>query len=86
MTEQLNELICDDCYMRICCSILDEPSLDLMSFALRKCGRLLVKHFICETIRIENEGGEMTKMGDRRRTPGGIFASLLRSFLKTGQL
>ncbi len=47
--------------------------------AVKKLGRDEAQHFVQKTLEIEREGGLMLPDKSRRRTPGGIFFSLIKT-------
>ncbi|XP_057869973.2 uncharacterized protein LOC131076687 isoform X2 [Cryptomeria japonica] len=61
------------------CRQLREPKSYLLWETISKFGVLAVRNFVEEVFTIESHGGQMTADGKRRRTPGGILWSILKS-------
>jgi len=57
---------------------LNEPNVPLMNQVVRVYGIETAKALLAQTLEAEQEGGLMTRAGDRRRTPGGVFFWLAR--------
>ena len=60
------------------CRTLNEPKLPLMRRAIDTLGISAVESLVARVHEIEEQGGQMTAEGDRRRTPGGVFWKLLK--------
>ena len=58
--------------------ILKEPNIPLLRQVLRILGADRCAVILAEALTIEQSGGMLTKVGDRRRTPGGTFLQLVR--------
>lgn len=58
--------------------VLHEPERWLLIRALRTLGEARCVAILAEALTIEHTGGMLTKAGDRRRTPGGVFLELCR--------
>ena len=59
---------------------LDEyQASDLVKDVVKVIGADRAQDFYNRTLEIEKNGGVMTKLGDRRRTPGGVFFNQVRS-------
>ena len=58
--------------------VLHEPCRWLLIRALRTLGEERCVAILAEALSIENDGGMLTKAGDRRRTLGGVFLELCR--------
>lgn len=57
---------------------LGEPNQGLIHLVVRVIGEERSLAILQEVIALEEQGGLMTKKGDRRRTPGGVFFNLVR--------
>ena len=60
------------------CGDLGEPKESLMRRALDCIGVVEANDIAIQVYRIEGDGGQMTRDGVRRRTPGGVFWALLK--------
>ena len=60
------------------CRTLNEPKLPLMRRAIDTLGIPAVEALVARVREVEEQGGQMTADGDRRRTPGGVFWKLLK--------
>ena len=58
--------------------VLHEPERWLLIRVLRTLGDERCVAILAEALSIENDGGMLTKAGDRRRTLGGVFLELCR--------
>jgi len=61
------------------CILLDEPKEEKMIRAVDRVGKLFVVNVLRETLSIEQIGGLSIASGQRRRTSGGVFWTLLES-------
>jgi Phosphorylated adapter RNA export protein, RNA-binding domain len=57
---------------------LQEPEQTLLALVLRTLGQERCAAILADTLRIESNGGMLTRAGDRRRTPGGVFFELVK--------
>jgi len=73
---------CNACFIERCQSVLDDPELQLIWFALRRCGRRKMVLFIIKALQIQENGGIARADGRGYRTTGGIFAKLVKDYLK----
>jgi phosphorylated adapter RNA export protein len=60
-------------------AVLHEPTRVLLARVLRTLGEHRCVAILAETLTIESNGGMLTRAGDRRRTPGGVFLELVRA-------
>ncbi|VVC32744.1 Phosphorylated adapter RNA export protein, RNA-binding domain [Cinara cedri] len=60
------------------CTNLCEYNKDLMLSVISKLDRKIILEKYNKTRLIVANGGEMTKNGDRKRTPGGVFFNLIK--------
>ena len=58
--------------------VLQEPNVPLLRQVVRMLGPDRCAVLLAEALTIEQRGGMLTKVGDRRRTPGGTFLQLVR--------
>ena len=61
---------------------LDEPKVRLLARAINELGEAQVRAYVLEAATQQRHGGEMTALGDRRRTTGGIFWAIVRARTK----
>ena len=61
------------------CILLDEPKENKMVRAIDRLGKSLVVNVLRETLCVQQIGGLKVASGERRRTPGGVFWTLLES-------
>jgi hypothetical protein len=57
---------------------LQEPEQALLGLVLQTLGQERCAQVLADTLRIESNGGMLTRAGDRRRTPGGVFFELVK--------
>ena len=57
---------------------LQEPNVPLLRHVLRILGPERCQAILSDTLTIEATGGMLTKAGDRRRSPGGVFLQLVK--------
>lgn len=57
---------------------LGEPNQGLIHLVVRVIGEERSLAILQEAVALEEQGGIMTRAGDRRRTPGGVFFNLVR--------
>jgi hypothetical protein len=57
---------------------LQEPNTALLARVLRRLGVERCQALLSDTLRLESQGGLLVRSGTRRRTPGGVFFSLVR--------
>jgi phosphorylated adapter RNA export protein len=67
-------------------SILDEPKLQLLARAVDAIGEARCREFVDEALRVQNQGGEMTATGERKRTTGGVFWAHIRAQCTTEEV
>lgn len=60
-------------------SVLDEPKVRLLARAIDTLGEDLCRSFAEEAAEAQANGGEWTASGERKRTTGGIFWSIVRA-------
>ena len=58
--------------------VLQEPNVLLLTQVPRVLGEARCIDILTDALTIESNGGMLTKAGDRRRTPGGIFIQFVR--------
>ena len=58
---------------------LEEPKVRLLARAINELGEAQVRAYALEATTQQRLGGEMTALGDRRRTTGGIFWAIVRA-------
>lgn len=58
--------------------ILHEPEKALLARVLKLLGQERCAQVLADTLSIEMSGGMLTRAGDRRRTPGGVFFELVK--------
>ena len=58
--------------------VLQEPNVLLLKQVLHVLGEERCIDLLTETLTLEANGGMLTRAGDRRRTPGGVFLHLVR--------
>jgi hypothetical protein len=59
--------------------VLQEPEKALLARVLKILGQERCAALLAETLSIESNGGMLTRAGDRRRTPGGVFFQLVKN-------
>ena len=60
-------------------SVLEEPKLQLLARAVDAIGEARCREFVDEALRVQDQGGEMTANGERKRTTGGVFWAHVRA-------
>lgn len=65
---------------------LKEANVDLIKRAVSYAGMRFCKQILQRTLETEEAGGMMTQNGERRKTAGGVFFSLLKSEITDPQL
>lgn len=60
-------------------SVLDEPKVRLLARAIDTLGEDVCRSFAEEAAEAQANGGEWTASGERKRTTGGIFWSIVRA-------
>jgi len=60
-------------------SVLDEPKVRLLARAIDTLGEDACRSFAEEAAEAQANGGELTASGERKRTTGGIFWSIVRA-------
>jgi PHAX RNA-binding domain len=68
------------------CEQLGEPKYYLMCQVVYRIGHNKTKRLIAETHAVEAAGGMLTADNKRRRTPGGVFLTLLKSVVSAKKL
>jgi hypothetical protein len=63
--------------------VLQEPKIPLLRQVLRLLGPDRTTAALVDTLQVEANGGMLTKAGDRRRTPGGVFFQLVKERAST---
>ena len=58
---------------------LDEPKVRLLARAVDALGERACRAYASEARALQENGGEMTAAGDRKRTTGGLFWSIVRN-------
>lgn len=58
--------------------VLQEPEKALLARVLKTLGQERCTQALADTLTIESNGGMLTRAGDRRRTPGGVFFELVK--------
>jgi len=58
---------------------LDEPKVRLLARAVDALGEPACRAFAAEARALQENGGEMTATGDRKRTTGGLFWNIVRN-------
>src|SRR5215471_14306914 len=58
--------------------VLQEPDKALLARVLTMLGQERCAAILADTLTIESNGGMLTKAGDRRRRPGGVFFHLVK--------
>ena len=58
---------------------LQEPKVPLLRRAVTLLGVTLATQLLGEVVAVEHAGGQMTTAGDRKRTAGGVWWSLLKA-------
>jgi len=58
--------------------ILQEPEKALLGRVLKSLGQERCAAILADALTIESNGGMLTKTGDRRRSPGGVFLQLVK--------
>ena len=58
--------------------VLQEPEKALLGRVLKTLGQERCAAILVDTLTIESNGGMLTRAGDRRRTPGGVFLHLVK--------
>src|SRR5262245_43161486 len=58
--------------------VLHEPEKALLARVLKMLGQERCAAILADTLTIESNGGMLTRAGDRRRTPGGVFFHLVK--------
>jgi hypothetical protein len=58
--------------------ILDEPQVALLAEVLRVIGSERTIDALAEALLVEATGGMRTRDGGRRKTPGGVFFSVVK--------
>ena len=58
---------------------LDEPKVRLLARAVDALGERACRAYASEARALQENGGEMTVAGDRKRTTGGLFWSIVRN-------
>ena len=61
------------------CILLDEPKENKMVRAVDRLGKSFVVNVLRETLCVQQIGGLKVASGERKRTPGGVFWTLLES-------
>jgi hypothetical protein len=59
-------------------AILQEPEKSLLARVLKTLGQERCAAILADTLTIESNGGMLTRAGDRRRSPGGVFLQLVK--------
>jgi len=57
---------------------LQEPKKGLLARVLTMLGQERCAAILADTLTIESHGGMLTRAGDRRRSPGGVFLHLVK--------
>ena len=65
------------------CILLDERKEEKMIRAIDRMGKAFIVNVLRETLSIQQIGGLNVASGERRRTPGGVFWTLLESQITT---
>ena len=58
--------------------VLQEPKKSLLARVLTMLGQERCAAILADTLTIESHGGMLTRAGDRRRSPGGVFLHLVK--------
>jgi hypothetical protein len=58
--------------------LLQEPEKALLARVLKMLGQERCAAILADTLTIESNGGMLTRAGDRRRSPGGVFLQLVK--------
>jgi len=58
--------------------VLQEPEKALLARVLKSLGQERCAAILADALAIEANGGMLTKAGDRRRSPGGVFLQLVK--------
>jgi hypothetical protein len=92
MNEDLNETTASDSTViparevaRQMANALNESNIPLIHRIITVLGRARTQAFLHETLELEAQGGAMTRKGDRRRTPGGVFFYRVRKGVTSGE-
>lgn len=64
---------------------LNEPNTELIGKIVNAIGIERVSEYLQKTLTIEAEGGMMTRDGERRRTPGGVFFYVVKDNLSKAE-
>ncbi len=64
---------------------LNEPNTELIEKLVNTLGIERVSDYLQKTLTIEAEGGMMTRDGERRRTPGGVFFHVVKGELSKAE-
>lgn len=64
---------------------LNEPNTELIGKIVNAIGIERVNEYLQKTLTIEAEGGMMTRDGERRRTPGGVFFYVVKDNLSKAE-
>jgi hypothetical protein len=59
-------------------AVLQEPKKALLGRVLKMLGQERCATILADTLSIESNGGMLTRAGDRRRSPGGVFLELVK--------
>lgn len=64
---------------------LAEPNVELIGQIVKVIGEARAREFLRQALDVEAGGGMMTKVGGRRRTPGGVYFYLVRGGLRANE-
>ena len=64
---------------------LNEPNTELIGKIVNAIGIERLSEYLQKTLTIEAEGGMMTRDGERRRTPGGVFFYVVKDNLSKAE-